>query len=451
MHPATPLGSALPRGARKSRLWRAVAAAAMVLPLALTACATSTGNSTPEAAKVEELPTGPVEINVFFWGGDRRAELTKQVFDLYMKKHTNVTIKQTWQANQGYVDKLNTLIAGGSAPDIFQLDDNMLGDYAGRSLTLNVDDYVAANRLNFKDLPQSLVDYGKLDGKQLAVPLAENTPAIIYNKKLIADLGVAEPQIGWTWDQYVAWGKEINTKSQGKVKGIMDPSADYKALWIWLRQQGKDFYADKKLGFTEEDLTKWFEYWKAARDGGATPPADVLHGANGGSVSEQLVVKGSAAISWVWSNQLPELAKATKDPLGIVAYPGDPSAQWARAALYFAGYANTKYKATVVDIMNFFINDPEAGKILGTERGLPANLTVRSAVQAGLTDQNMKATFDFQNAMASKFGKAPAVPPKGQSQIRQLLITTAEKAQYGELSPADAAKEFFSQAPSKIG
>ena len=39
-----------------------------------------------------------------------------------------------------------------------------------------------------------------------------------------------------------------------------------------------------------------------------------------------------------------------------------------------------------VDVINFLVNDPEAGKILGTDRGLPSNLDVRKAVADTVTD-----------------------------------------------------------------
>ena len=71
-------------------------------------------------------------------------------------------------------------------------------------------------------------------------------------------------------------------------------------------------------------------------------------------------------------------------------------------------------------------------------------------MQASLTDANMKATVDFENVMTPKFGQAPSVPPAGQSEIRQLLIETAEKVQFGQLSPAAAAKEFLTQAALKL-
>ncbi len=89
-------------------------------------------------------------------------------------------------------------------------------------------------------------------------------------------------------------GREQVTKVT-KVPGTQDPSADYKAFWVWLRQQGKDLYQGKELGFTAEDVTAWFELWKGARDQGATPTPDVIHEGNATDVTNQLVVTGKAA------------------------------------------------------------------------------------------------------------------------------------------------------------
>jgi multiple sugar transport system substrate-binding protein len=417
--------------------------------LAASGCASSGGGNQP-APNVAPLETGPVQLSVFWWGGDARAQLTHQVLALYTQKHPNVTFKETWQANSGYIDKLNTELAGDAAPDIFQLDDNMLGGVAARNQTIDLDNYIAAKRVDTSRLSNSLVDYGKVGGKQAALPLAENTPGMVYDKTLLTNLGVELPQIGWSWAQLISWATDVSKKTNYKVYGTMDPSADYKAFWVWLRQHGKDFYTGTKLGFTADDLNQWYVLWKGARDAKAAPPADIIHVANGGDVTKQLVVTGQAATSFMWSNQMPELAKSTKDSLGVVSYPGDPKGQWARAALYFAGYAKTKHAATVVDVMNFFINDPDAGKILGTERGLPVNLDIRTSVQNTLTDPNMKATVDFENAMQSKFGPAPNVPPNGQSAVRTLFTTEAEKVQFGQMSTSDAAQEFITQAGLKL-
>jgi pectin-derived oligosaccharide transport system substrate-binding protein len=452
MQPDTPRPTgapAVPAHRTRPSSRRLLAALGLGIVLVASGCATS-GPPAPAPIEVAPIETGPVEISIFWWGGDARAQLTHQVLELYTKKHPNVTFKETWQANAGYIDKLNTNLAANAAADIFQLDDNMLGGVAARNQTLDLTNYIAAKRIDVAKLSGSLVDYGKVNGKQAAVPLAENTPGMVYNKTVVQKYGVEEPQIGWSWEKLISWATDLSAKSNYTVYGTMDPSADYKAFWVWLRQQGKDFYNGTKLGFTEQDLTRWFDLWKGARAAKAAPPADIIHTANAGDVTKQLVVTGQAATSFMWSNQMPELAKNTKDTLGVVSYPGDPKGQWARAALYFAGYANTTHPGIVVDVMNFFINDPDAGKILGTERGLPANSDIRTAVTASLTDANMKATVDFENKITPKFGPAPNVPPNGAAAVRTLLIQEAEKVQFGQMDSAAAAKEFVEQANLKL-
>ena len=54
--------------------------------------------------------------------------------------------------------------------------------------------------------------------------------------------------------EHIAWAEQVTAKT--KVPGTQDPSADYKAFWVWLRQQGKDLYKGKELGFTAEHVAE---------------------------------------------------------------------------------------------------------------------------------------------------------------------------------------------------
>src|SRR3954451_5191357 len=126
---------------------------AALLALSGWACARPATAPAPQVAPME---TGPVQLSVFWWGGDARAQLTHQVLALYTQKHPNVTFKETWQANAGYIDKLNTNLAANSAADIFQLDDNMLGGVAARSQTLDLTNYILAKRIDTTKLGNSL-------------------------------------------------------------------------------------------------------------------------------------------------------------------------------------------------------------------------------------------------------------------------------------------------------
>ncbi|GAA4730454.1 ABC transporter substrate-binding protein [Phytohabitans rumicis] len=428
----------------RRRLLRGLAVAAMALPIALGAAACGddeSGGSTD--------PNAPVKLSVFYWGSEARAKLTEEALNAYKAKHSNVEFEVTWQANQGYADKLATLAAGGDVPDLFALDDNMLADFATRNVTADLTEAKSSGKIDTSKFPPSLVEYGTVDGKFVGVAAGENTPGLVYNKTLVTKNGLPEPQTGWTWDQFIDWAAQVTTKT--KVPGTMDPSADYKAFWVWLRQQGKDLYNGKQLGFTAEDLTKWFTLWKGARDKKATPTADVIHEGNVTDISKQLVVTGKAATSWVWANQMPELKKNTKDELGVVAYPGDPSGQWARAAMYWSVARSSEKKDTAIDVINFLVNDQAAVNILGTDRGLPSNLDLRTKFAETVTDPNMKLSIQLENDLASKFGKAPQVPPKGHSTFRSELVKAAENVQFGRATPEKAAADLIALVQPKLG
>lgn len=429
----------------RRRLLSLMTAFAVAVPLTLTAC----GGDDDDKATAD--PNRKIELQVFWWGGAKRAENTQKVLDLYTQKHPNVTFKVEQQPNAGYYDKLATRAAGGNAPDIFQLDDGGLAEYAQRNVTLDLTKYVKNNKIDTKDIPKGLVDYGVVNGKNAAVPAAQNTPGMIYDKTVLQQYGLAEPKIGTSWEEIITLGEQLAQKSGGKVQGIMDPSADYKALWLWLRQQGKELYtADGKVAVTTEDVKKWFDVWADARAKKAVPTADLVHTANTGDVTKQLVVTKQAGAAFLWSNQLAELQKSTQNTLGLTAYPGDPKGQFARASLYWAGSRTTKEADTVADVLNFMVNDAEAAKIQGVERGLPSNLKNRDLVAPTLSEPE-KITVALERDLNDKFGKAPPVPPKGHVKLRSELITAAETVQYGKATTQQAAEEFMSKAKAAVG
>lgn len=417
-------------------------AAVVSLPIAVNAVTRSAGQN---SVKVET----PVELSLFWWGGPERKIITEKALDLYTSRHPKVTFAKQSQGFTGYYDKLVAQAAAGNQPDLFQVDDNGLNELVQRNLVLDLSGYVKSRKINVSHLPRSLVDYGVIDGKTLAVAAAENTPAMVFDKTVIKKLGMPEPETGWSWQQMVDWAKLVTFNSGGKTYGTMDPSGDYKALWLWLRQQGKEFYNGQQIGFTSADLRRWFEIWAEARKQSAAPTAEIIQPANSTDVTKQLVVTKQAATSFVWSNQLAEMQKLTQNELGIVAYPGDPKGQWARASQYWVGSQTTKHAALVADVINFLVNDPEAAKLLGTERGLPPNIENRKLISDTLTPQ-MQATVTFENSLAQRFGKAPPVPPKGHSDIRAVLVAAAESVQFGRATPDKAADQFLTKASTYL-
>jgi multiple sugar transport system substrate-binding protein len=258
------------------------------------------------------------------------------------------------------------------------------------------------------------------------------------------------PENGWaTWEEFGTWAAAV-TKATGNAPWAMrDESANISLFEYWLRQNGKNLYDGQKPGFTAEDVTAWFELWDGLRKSGAASPQEVAQPANAGDISKNTVVTKNTALTFSYDNQLTEVDKGTDHDIALVPIPGPPAGAYARPSQFFTAYTGGDNIATAVDVINFFVSDPEAGAILGTERGLPPNKQVRDVVSPNFDDQ-LKSVLAYDEKVVAQAGPTPPVPAQGDSQLGRLLQASAENVGFGRQSPADGAAEFVTQAAGEL-
>jgi multiple sugar transport system substrate-binding protein len=107
--------------------------------------------------------------------------------------------------------------------------------------------------------------------------------------------------------------------------------------------------------------------------------------------------------------------------------------------------AQSKQQEAAVKLMNFFVADAEAGKLLGVERGVPASDMVRKVVTPTL-DELGQAMADYITLISDKVGALPPPPPHGAGEIATLLRRVNEQVGFGKLSPAEGAKQFVAES-----
>jgi multiple sugar transport system substrate-binding protein len=437
-------------GRRRSGSVRTVLAGVAALTVLVTAaCGGGGSRASDQEAGGPPVTDQPVHLSVAWWGGPARAEITQKVLDLYTQKHPNVTFETQWQGYSGYYDKINTSAAGRNAPDIIQIDNRVLREYSGKGVIAELDPWVGST-LKTDGVDPRLMDTGKVDGKLYAVPLASNTQSYVVDRTVVEPLGLLPPETGWaSWEEFGTWAAKVTEATGRTVWGVRDESADLGGFEFWLRQQGKNLYDGQKLGFTEDDAARWLEMWAGLRQQGAASPAEVAQPANSGDVTKNTVITKQTAVTYSWDNQFTEVQKATDHQLMLVPLPGTPDGAYIRSSQYFTAYARSENAATAVDVINFFVNDPEAGAILGTERGIPPNDQVRAAIEPSFSDQ-LKYVMAYDERVTSQAGPTPPVPAQGDVQVRQLLITAAENAGFGRQTPREAAAELVTQATAEL-
>lgn len=432
------------------RAMRRVTGAVGVVLSALMIAACGGGPAAQQAAGGSPPVTDkPVQLSVAWWGGPARAELTQKVLDLYKSKHPNVTFTTQWQGYSGYYDKINTSAAGRNAPDIIQIDNRILREYANKKLISDLGPW-SGNTLKVDKIDPKLLGTGKVDDVLYALPLASNTQAFVVDRTVVEPHGLVPPETGWaSWEEFGAWAGKVTAATGRTVWGVRDESASLSVLEHWLRQQGKELYDGPKLGFGVAEAKAWFELWAGLRASGAASPQEVAQPANAGDISKNTVLTKRTAVTFSYDNQYTELTKGTDHKLMLVPVPGAASGAYARPSQFFTAYAHGANVGTAVDVINFFVSDPEAGAILGTERGLPPSSAVRSAIQPNFS-ADLKYVVAYDERVTGAAGKTPPVPAQGDSQIVQLFQSSAENAGFGRQTTQVAAEEFVSQANAAL-
>ena len=329
------------------------------------------------------------------------------------------------------------------------MDYRYIFEYARRGALLPLDDYVP-KALNLTDFSPAAVDSGKVDGKIYGVSLGLNSTAMVYDKALIQSLGLKEPVWQMTWKEIGDLAVEITkaAKRDG-FTGMQDGGRDEPLLEVWLAQRGKSLYtAEGKLGYDDKDMAEWFAFWSDLRKRGgcAAPDTQAL---DRGEIDSNLLTLGKVAMAFAHSNQLVGFQAINKSKLGLSTFPdggqGAKPGQYLKPAMLWSVSAQSKQPEAAVKLVNFFVADLEAGKLLGVERGVPPSSAVRNAVTPTL-DELGRAMADYITLISDKVGPLPPPPPRGAGEIQTVLRRVNEQVGFGRLSPADGAKQFVAEA-----
>lgn len=392
-----------------------------------------------------------VVLRQLFWGGQARADRTTGVNDLFIKANAGSQIESSFLGWGDYWPKLATETAGGNAPDIVQMDYRYIVEYARRNAIAPLDEFVGGV-LKLDDFDADQLEGGKVDGKLYGISLGANSVAQLVNLAAFEEAGIEPPNRDTTYDDIRAMGEAFKSKNiRGGMKAIADGSGSEPMLDNWLRQKGLALYtADGKLGFTEAEAIEWFTMWNQMRADGICVDAETQALDTNGPLENTMVVLGKAAMMPSNSNQLVAFQTLMQDKLTITSYPriapGVGGGHYRKPSMFFSVGGSSANKEAAAAYLSFFVNDPEAGKVLGVERGIPCSAAVRAAVAPTLDDQS-KIALDFVANLGDLLGPLPPPPPAAAGEIDvSLLRVLSQEVAFGGRTAEDAGKYFVTEA-----
>lgn len=392
---------------------------------------------------------GKITLRFSWWGNPERAELTQKAIDLFEQKNPNIEVQPSFAEFEAYWQKMATEVSGGGGPDVLQMDYSYLKQYASRNLLLDLKPQADSGVLKLGDFRPGLAETGVIDGKQVAVPMAGNTLAMFYRADALEKAGVEEPEAGWSWDDYHQLIQQVtDAKVDDKMTGGTDYTSQYHFMELWLRQQGKSFYTeDGKLNFTKDDLRTWWNQTQKLRDANALLSAQR---------AEQLapnpaISAGEAATEISWDNFLARYTGEAPDvKFGMVAPPTsnpDNSGLYLKPSMLLSVSARTEHPTEAAKLVDFLVNDPEAAKILGTNRGIPATNAALDAIELNEVD---KQIVEYEKSVEDSMQPAPPPPPPGAGSIEQTFSDINEEINFKRTTVDQAVEKFFSEAEQAL-
>ena len=145
------------------------------------------------------------------WGDESEQKVYRDSIERFKSACPGVTVNYT-PVPSDFQTKMKAQMAGGSAPDVFYVDDQLMTAFAPSEQIMPLDDLMAEAGISTDDFVASLMPIYQLNGNTYALPKDWGTLGLVYIPEAFADAGIDEPTADWTWEDMRAAAKTIAEK-----------------------------------------------------------------------------------------------------------------------------------------------------------------------------------------------------------------------------------------------
>ncbi|NDK32118.1 ABC transporter substrate-binding protein [Nesterenkonia haasae] len=403
--------------------------------LALSAC----GGGDPVSATEDDS----VELRFSYWGGGLRVEQTDAIIEAFEAEYPHISVSSEYADFGGHWDQLATQTAGGDTPDIIQMDDKYLREYADRGVLLDLTD------VDVSQFDEDSVDNGRTENGLFGITTGINSLALGANPDLFEEAGIAMPDdTTWTWDDFAELTVELNANLDGAY--ATNETNEPGGFQVWLRQEGKHLTTEQgELGFEEEDLAEYYTYWLDLLNDGGMPAADTMSENRSADPEQQLIHTGRVALAPMWTSSLAGISESAGVDMELLRFPSktgqaEDNGLWYKSSMFLSGAASTDHPEEVQLFIDYVVNDLDAALLGLTDRGLPSNQEAREAVLEAIDEQDLKSA-EFIEEIEDELAGPEPVPALGFSEIQNLMLRYEDELYFERMGPDEAASSAMAE------
>lgn len=412
----------------------------------LAGCTNQPAADTEAAAADSAVKSGEEQITLRFmwWGGDARNEATLAVIEQYEALHPEIKIEAEMNSDQGYIDKVSTMLANGTAPDIIQQNVDSLPDFVSRG-DFFVDFKEYPELFDTSGFEESFINrFGTFDGKLLALPTGISCLATVANKTAAKHCGIdLSRQI--TWESMLADGKALHEQNPEFYYMNVDTKilCEY-VLRPYLRQlTGESFIIDskKEMSFTRDQLVEVLQYIKDCYDGGVFEPAEDSATFKGQTHTNPKWMDGKIIFAYGPTASINLLMEAIPDQeYTVVQMPLAKNRVndgfFTDTPQYMTVNKNSKHVEEAVKFLDYFYNNADAQETLRDVRSVPPTSTARQlCAEKGLLNPTVAEAVELAAGLNGISDKGYTTS----AEVYAIQEDMIESVAYGQSSPTEAA------------
>jgi multiple sugar transport system substrate-binding protein len=176
---------------------------------------TGVTGTAPAATKASAGGGNKTKITLATWAGADESKELQGVIDKVNAAATDFEIVHQ-SIPSDYYTKLQTMIAGNTAPDLFWLSQEYVANFADTGAALDITSQIG----KLGDMPAAKLDdyypssiaVAKYGDKLFGLPWIAQPVVLYYNPDLFQKAGVNPPDDSWTWDTFKEAAKKLTVK-----------------------------------------------------------------------------------------------------------------------------------------------------------------------------------------------------------------------------------------------
>lgn len=161
-------------------------------------------------------PDKKVNLQLTMWGSEDDKKVMLQRVDIVKKSYPNINVDVLLVAGD-YDQKVQTMIAGGTPPDIMMIAENYQV-YASKSQIIPLDDLIASNNVDMKEkYSEDIGSIMSYEGKYYGMLDRAGAMVVFYNKDMFDKAGIDYPSKDWTQKEMLEATQKLTIKEGDKT------------------------------------------------------------------------------------------------------------------------------------------------------------------------------------------------------------------------------------------